>query len=130
MLRELHRFVHTRISVDDFFFTMAAASFSMDGRRVSFSAVGQPPAILISNDTLRLLGSRNGILGCLSEIAPSELPEEVDLESGDRLVLYTDGLVQVFNSFDDMLGVEGLKDLVHKSATLPLRRCKGQSSTE
>jgi sigma-B regulation protein RsbU (phosphoserine phosphatase) len=120
LLREIHHFVHTRIPIDGFFFTMTAARFSEDGRRASFSAAGQPPAILVSNGTLRLLESRNGILGCLSETAPSELPEEFDLEPGDRLVLYTDGLVEVFNSSDDMLGVEGLKELLHESATLTL----------
>jgi serine phosphatase RsbU (regulator of sigma subunit) len=34
--------------------------------------------------------------------------------------LYTDGLVEVFNCLDDMLGVEGLEDLVLQSATLTL----------
>jgi phosphoserine phosphatase RsbU/P len=120
LLRELHHFVHTRIPVDGFFFTMAAARFSKDGRRVSFSAAGQPPAILVSNGTLRLLASRNGILGCLSENAPSGSPDEVELVPGDRLILYTDGLVEVFNCLDNMLGVEGLKDLVLQSAKLPL----------
>src|SRR5580704_2333392 len=51
LLRELHHFVHTRIPVDGFFFTMAAARFSHDGRRLSFSAASQPPAILVSNGT-------------------------------------------------------------------------------
>jgi len=120
MLRELHHFVHTRIPVDGFFFTMAAARFSHDGRRLTFSAASQPPAILLSNGSLRRLESRNGILGCLSEATPSEPSIEVELSPGDRLVLYTDGLVEVFNGLDDMLGVEGLEDLILQSATLPL----------
>ena len=99
---------------------MAAARFSHDGRRLSFSAASQPPAILVSNGNLRRLESRNGILGCLSETTPSEPSIEVELSPGDRLILYTDGLVEVFNCLDDMLGVEGLEDLVLQSATLTL----------
>lgn len=40
---------------------------------------------------------------------------EIDLSSGDRLVLYTDGLIEVFNQSDEMLGVEGLQDLADLS---------------
>jgi sigma-B regulation protein RsbU (phosphoserine phosphatase) len=120
LLRELHHFVHTRIPVDGFFFTMTAARFSHDGRRLSYSAASQPPALLVSNGSRRRLESRNGILGCLSEATPSEPSIEVGLSPGDRLILYTDGLVEVFNCLDDMLGVEGLEDLVLQSATLTL----------
>jgi len=120
MLRRIHDFVHDRIATDGFYFTMAAVRFSQRGRRMAFAAAGHPPAMLASKGHIRLLDSQNGILGCLSETAPSNSVDEINLEPGDRLVLYTDGLVEVFNNRDDMLGVEGFARLVIDSAKLPL----------
>jgi len=120
LLRHVHDFVRDRIATDGFFFTMAAVRFSERGRHMAFAAAGHPPAILASKGHVRLLDSQNGILGCLSETAPSNSVEEINLEPGDRLVLYTDGLVEVFNHHDDMLGVDGFARLVLDSAKLPL----------
>jgi PAS domain S-box-containing protein len=116
LLRRLHDFVHDYIAPDGFYFTMAAGRFVQRGRRMTFAAAGHPPAMLVSGGELRLLDSQSGILGCLAETAPSESADEIDLTSGDRLVLYTDGLTEVFNQSDDMLGVEGLEGLVRESA--------------
>ena len=120
MLRRIHDFVHDRIAIGGFYFTMAAVRLSMRGRHATFAAAGHPPAMLVSKDGLRLLESQNGILGSLSELAPSESADEIDLEPGDRLVLYTDGLVEVFDNRNDMLGVEGFARLITDSAKLPL----------
>jgi sigma-B regulation protein RsbU (phosphoserine phosphatase) len=120
LLRHLHDFVHDRIAVDGFYFTMAAGRFVQRGRRMTFAAAGHPPAILFTNGDLHLLGSQSGILGCLADTAPPETADEIDLTSGDRLVLYTDGLTEVFDTRDEMLGVEGLEDLVSRSARKPL----------
>ena len=116
LLRRLHNFVHDRIGLDGFYFTMAVGRFAQRGRRMTFAAGGHPPAILISNGRLCLLDSQNGILGCLAETAPSESADEIELGSGDRLILYTDGLTEVFNQREEMLGVEGLEQLVRQSA--------------
>lgn len=120
MLRRVHDFVHDRLATDGFYFTMAAVRFSRRGRRASFAAGGHPPAILVSNGRARLLQPQNGILGCLAETAPSESANEFELSSGDRLLLYTDGLVEVFNTRDEMLGIEGFSQLVLNSANLTL----------
>ncbi len=116
MLRRIHDFVHSHLETDGFYFTMAAMRFSRSGRRATFAAAGHPPAILVSNGCTRLLQSQNGILGCLAETAPTESVDEIELKSGDRLILYTDGLVEVFNYEEEMLGVEGFSQLVLDSA--------------
>jgi len=124
LLRRLHDFVHKRIPLDGFYFTMAIARFDRRGRHVTLAAGGHPPVMLISKGGVRLLDSKSGILGCLSETAPSESANEIDLDPGDRLIFYTDGLTEVFNEHDEMLGVEGLEALVLQSAkrTLPEMR--------
>jgi sigma-B regulation protein RsbU (phosphoserine phosphatase) len=100
---------------------MAAARFVQRGRRLTFAAAGHPPAILVSSGSIRLLDPQSAILGSLNDVTASKSVTEIELTSGDRLVLYTDGLTEVFNERDEMLGVEGLADLVRQSAkrTLP-----------
>jgi sigma-B regulation protein RsbU (phosphoserine phosphatase) len=124
LLQRLHAFVQDRIPQEGFFFTMTAARFTHDGHRMSFAAAGQPPALFVSNGVFRLLESRTGILGCLDEAAKPALGEEVELAPGDRLVLYTDGLIEVFNRSEEMLGIKGLEQLVRQSSTLALREMK------
>jgi PAS domain S-box-containing protein len=123
LLETLHAFVVDRIPQDGFYFTMAAARFS-GGHHMTFAAGGQPPAMLVSNGIVRLLDSGTGILGSLPETAAPALSEEIELALGDRMVLYTDGLVEVFNTLDDMLGVGGLAELVKGTAKLPLGKMR------
>jgi sigma-B regulation protein RsbU (phosphoserine phosphatase) len=112
--------VHDHIAADGFYFTMAAGRFAQRGHHMTFSAAGHPPAMLVSHGDLRLLDSQSGILGCLADTAPSEARDEFDMVPGDRLVLYTDGLTEVFDTRGEMLGVNGLEELVRRSAKKPL----------
>jgi sigma-B regulation protein RsbU (phosphoserine phosphatase) len=124
LLQHLHTFVRDYIGLDGFYFTMAAARLVQHGRRLTFAAAGHPPAILVTNGTIRLLDPKSAILGSLADVTASKSVDEIELTAGDRLVLYTDGFTEVFNEHDEMLGVEGLAELVRRSAHRPLQEMK------
>ena len=128
MLRHLNRFVMQSIGLSDFFFTLAAARVDRSGRHMVFAGAGHPPAMVVQpGSTPRLLESRSMILGTLPEAVPEAVPGavddeptlEIDLEAGDRIVLYTDGITDVFNSRGEILGIDGVEDIVRKTSLLP-----------
>lgn len=127
MLRSLNRFVLRDISSSAaFYFTLAAARIDPAGRHMTFAGAGHPPAMLVSpGEQPRLLRSNSLVLGALPEAVDSQdAVLRVDLSPGDRIVLYTDGISEVFDSAGEMLGVEGVQQFVRESGSLPLRRMK------
>jgi sigma-B regulation protein RsbU (phosphoserine phosphatase) len=64
------------------------------------------------------------VLGALPDAVDVEATLDVDLESGDRIVLYTDGITDVFDSRGEMLGVEGVQKFVRETALLPFVEMK------
>ncbi len=125
MLRQLNRFVVQQLRVSGFYFTMAILRLTAHGARMSFAAGGHPPAIWLSpTGEARLLEARGTVLGMLDEAMPEVASEEFDLARGERVVLYTDGLTEVWNERDEMLGMEGFTEIVRRHAALPLAEMK------
>jgi PAS domain S-box-containing protein len=125
LLRSLNSFVLQHIRTSGFYFTLASARLDQSGRRLSFAGGGHPPAFLITpGGECRQLESLSSVLGALEDVVPSEPTVEAELAAGDRLVLYTDGLTEVFDAQEEMLGVDGLAEIVRTSAELPLDEMK------
>jgi PAS domain S-box-containing protein len=59
-----------------------------------WSSAGHPPPLLVRDGTATLLESRGGAMLGVASAAATLVPAGVDLEPGDFLVLYTDGLVE------------------------------------
>jgi PAS domain S-box-containing protein len=125
MLTQLNRFVMHNIGSSVFFFTVAAARIDRPGRRMVFAGAGHPPAMIAHDGAEpRLLESRSMVLGALPDAVDAEATLDVDLDSGDRVVLYTDGITDVFNSRGEMLGVEGVQKIVRETSRLPFHEMK------
>ncbi|MGA8036311.1 MAG: SpoIIE family protein phosphatase [Candidatus Acidiferrales bacterium] len=125
MLRQLNRFVMQNIGSSVFFFTVAAARIDRAGRRMVYAGAGHPPIMIAhAGEEPKLLESRSMVLGALPDAVDGEATLDVDLQEGDRVVLYTDGITDVFDSRGEMLGVEGVQKFVRETSLLPFHEMK------
>jgi protein phosphatase len=124
MFTELNRFLIEDIDAG-MFITAAAASIDTRARRMVFAGAGHPPAMLVRRGQFPvLLESRSTILGVLPDAVVTTPSLELQLEPGDRIVLYTDGITEVFNSRGEMLGIEGVREIVNQMSILPAQDMK------
>jgi phosphoserine phosphatase RsbU/P len=123
MLSTLNRFALQTFNCSSFFFTVAAARLARCGRRLVFAGAGHPPCMVIKPGMEpKLLESRSMILGALPNAVCDEATIEMNLEPGDRIFLYTDGITDVFDEQGKMLGTEGLRNFVRESPLLPFAK--------
>jgi PAS domain S-box-containing protein len=125
MFGELNRFLIEDIAGSGMFVTLAAARIDARRRSMVFAGAGHPPAMLARpGQTPMLLESRSMILGALPDAVDATANLEVQLQPDDRIVLYTDGISEVFNSRGKMLGIEGLQEIVRQTSSLPAQEMK------
>ena len=125
MLRHLNRFA-MNLGGPVFLFTLALARLDRDGRRMLFAGAGHPPAMVVQpGDEPRMLESRSMVLGAMSDAVGQGDTLEVSLKPHDRLVLYTDGITEAFNTQRQMLGIDGMRRIVAETARLPFPEMKG-----
>ena len=123
MLRQLNSLVIQNVGAAGFFFTLAAARIDRGGRTMEFAGAGHPPAMIVQPGAEpRLLPSRSTVLGTLPDAVDADATLYAELEHGDRIVLYTDGLTDVFDSRGEMLKVEGVRKLRSRNGASAIQR--------
>lgn len=89
--------------------------------RFSYSNAGHNPPLLVRQDTVEQLSVGGPILG-LNESGYAA--ETIQLEPGDRLVFYTDGITEVRNPDGEEFGVTRLIEAASCHRTLPAGELK------
>jgi phosphoserine phosphatase RsbU/P len=101
------------------FVTAVLVEFNMDTGRLRYVGAGHPPPLVLRRGKAvrQLLGGRRLPLGLGDD--PVKVAEET-LEPGDRLLLYTDGVVEADDGHGVLFGVDRLVDLAERGATASL----------
>ena len=125
MFRELNRFLIDDIAGSGMFVTLAGARIDARQRRLLFAGAGHPPAMLARRGKIpQLLESQTRILGALPDTLETAADLELQLQPDDRIILYTDGITEVFDSRGEMLGIPGVQEIVRRTSMLPAQEMK------
>ena len=101
----------------DRFFTMSYLLFDLYRQTLKVSSAGHPPPILVRGGALRNLVSGGPLIG----LGGAEfMEEEVALEDSDRVLIYTDGVVELENAAGEPFGMERLHEALLQGAWAPL----------
>jgi sigma-B regulation protein RsbU (phosphoserine phosphatase) len=100
------------------FMTAFAMLYRPDTRILSYLSAGHPPVLHRRGAEVQLLGEGDQIpLGVLRDYDYRN--NDIELETGDLLLLYTDGLTEARDRQERMLGVDRLRELFASGGDTP-----------
>ena len=100
------------------FVTAAYVHLDAETGELRYSAAGHPPMLLLREGKVSEV-AENGLMLAAFDFATYSTAVR-SLQTGDRLVLYTDGIVEAANARDEEFGQARLGALLRQTAGLPL----------
>ena len=107
-----------KYTVQSNFVTAFFASIDTAKNIMRYSSAGHPSPLIYrkKNDEFFELNAKGTLLGWLSDIQLAE--KTIQLEPGDRIIFYTDGIYESKNSLNELFGEERLRKTIRGCAHL------------
>jgi sigma-B regulation protein RsbU (phosphoserine phosphatase) len=103
------------------YFTIGYATIDISNGQLAYSNAGHPPLLLQrTNGSLEILDHHGPVIGLGSSEVFSQ--KETNLEPGDKLVLYTDGILDHMNPKGERFGKQRLYDAIKMYRNEPLQK--------
>lgn len=110
VVEDLNRFLVTHFGELGLYATFFCAVVDWREWRIQFAGAGHPPALLCrAGGGIERLSSRMAMLGVFDDLPNSCAVDSVAFEPGDRLLLYTDGIIEATSADQSYFEIEGLE---------------------
>jgi serine phosphatase RsbU (regulator of sigma subunit) len=119
VMARVNKLIHKSTDGERFITTFYGLIDPENKRLLYIIAGHNPPLLLRADGTSRQLEHSGLPLGIFEDSRYSE--SVVDFQSGDILVLYTDGVTEARNAADESFGVEKLEQTVRKASLMAAR---------
>jgi sigma-B regulation protein RsbU (phosphoserine phosphatase) len=112
----VHQLLLDLSSEDDMFVTAFYGVLHLDTRQLTYTRAGHDrPLLLHADGTLDSLPGVGRFIGMLADLKLEEC--SIDLRNGDRLIMYSDGVVDARNAADERYGAERLAKVIRTCPT-------------
>jgi sigma-B regulation protein RsbU (phosphoserine phosphatase) len=98
--------------------TFYCALYNDDTGRLAYTNAGHPPPILVRSGKASRLEVNGTVVGLLPDALYEQLI--IDLQPGDVLAAFTDGITECENASGEQFGEQRLSNLLIENATRPL----------
>ena len=105
----------------DSFFSIICMTLDLHQGLLTYSCAGHPPPVLARSDgALEILDHRGPSIGfgCESPIGQ----HTVQMQTGDKIMLYTDGVLESRNTKEELFGKSRFYDVIKKHRHEPIRK--------
>lgn len=121
ILYDLNNFIMDVFDQTGMFLTTFTTRINTDNYEFSYAGSAHPALVLWKNEKNRFekLSSQNVIIGFERKDANEFIQETVQLKSGDKLFLYTDGIVEAENENKKALGIIGFIKILNRLKSFP-----------
>ena len=115
VIRTLNKYINLTICHEGVFATAFSVKINTSENKAYFSNAGHPPAIHIdSQGNSTQLGTTCMMLGVLNDDAFSAEEKSITFNHDDKILAYTDGIIEARNSKGDFFKVAGLQQTLTK----------------
>lgn len=113
-LNELNKIIYSDIT-EDMFITMMHSKYNKENKTLYYSNAGHNPLVVYraSTDSIELYTVKGVAIGFLEEYKYRQ--GEIQLNKGDIVIFYTDGITEAENSNKEMFGLERLKEVIYNN---------------
>jgi serine phosphatase RsbU (regulator of sigma subunit) len=123
ILHDLNNFIMDVFDHTGMFLTTFTTRINTENYKFSYAGSAHPALILWENNKNRFvkLSSQNVIIGFERKEENEFVQNEIQLNTGDKLFLYTDGIVEAENEQNNALGIKGFVNIINQLKSLPAK---------
>ena len=113
ILAAMNEILYEDLNRAELFITVFCASFDTFSRTLTYANAGHPPPLhfTYSAPSCQWLDADGLLMGVRENVAFEE--KQIQLQSGDVLLLYTDGVIEADNGDGELFGIERLCNILH-----------------